>query len=109
MRLVRFYPEQALSRALILLGLGTVIPVGMVLFDLQREAILRGYGSCASIWRRGSRSNGRGSFPTNLLGCNTVWFLLKQLRETCITKAKPAARKGQKVTGLEHRQPDCRG
>ncbi len=41
-QLVRFYPEQALSRALILLGLGTVITVGMVLFNLKREAILRG-------------------------------------------------------------------
>ena len=41
MRLVRFYPEQALSRALILLGLGTAITVGMVLFNLKREAILQ--------------------------------------------------------------------
>jgi hypothetical protein len=40
-QLVRFYPEQALSRALILLGLGTAITVGMVLFSLKREAILR--------------------------------------------------------------------
>jgi hypothetical protein len=40
-QLVRFYPEQALSRALILLGLGTVITVGMVLFNLKREAILQ--------------------------------------------------------------------
>lgn len=40
-QLIRFYPEQALSRALILLGLGTVITVGMVLFNLKREAILR--------------------------------------------------------------------
>lgn len=40
-QLVRFYPEQSLSRALILLGLGTVITVGMVLFNLKREAILR--------------------------------------------------------------------
>ena len=40
-QLVRFYPEQALSRALILLGLGTAITVGMVLFNLKREAILR--------------------------------------------------------------------
>ncbi len=40
-QLVRFYPEQSLSRALILLGLGTVITVGMVLFNLKRETILR--------------------------------------------------------------------
>ncbi len=40
-QLVRFYPEQAMSRALILLGLGTAITVGMVLFNLKREAILR--------------------------------------------------------------------
>ena len=40
-QLIRFYPEQAMSRALILLGLGTVITVGMVLFNLRREAILR--------------------------------------------------------------------
>ncbi|MDG4594945.1 MAG: hypothetical protein P9F75_04505 [Candidatus Contendobacter sp.] len=40
-QLIRFYPEQALSRALILLGLGTAITVGMVLFSLKREAILR--------------------------------------------------------------------
>ncbi len=40
-QLVRLYPEQSLSRALILLGLGTAITVGMVLFNLKREAILR--------------------------------------------------------------------
>ena len=40
-QLIRFYPEQALSRALILLGLGAAITVGMVLFSLKREAILR--------------------------------------------------------------------
>ena len=40
-QLIRFYPEQALSRALILLGLGTAITVGMVLFNLKREAILQ--------------------------------------------------------------------
>ncbi|MFO1424162.1 MAG: hypothetical protein U1F70_11010 [Candidatus Competibacteraceae bacterium] len=40
-QLIRFYPEQALSRALILLGLGTAITVGMVLFSLKRESILR--------------------------------------------------------------------
>ena len=40
-QLIRFYPEQSLSRALILLGLGTAITVGMVLFNLKREAILR--------------------------------------------------------------------
>ena len=40
-QLIRFYPEQALSRALILLGLGTAITVGMVLFNLKREVILQ--------------------------------------------------------------------
>ncbi len=40
-QLVRFYPEQGLSRALILLGLGATITVGMVVFNLKREAILR--------------------------------------------------------------------
>ncbi len=40
-QLVRYYPEQGMSRALILLGLGTTITVGMVLFNLKREAILR--------------------------------------------------------------------
>ena len=40
-QLVRFYPEQAMSRALILIGLGAFITVGMVVFNLQREAILR--------------------------------------------------------------------
>ena len=40
-QLLRFYPEQGLSRALILLGLGATITVGMVVFNLKREAILR--------------------------------------------------------------------
>ena len=40
-QLLRFYPEQNLSRALILLGLGTVITLGMVIFNLKREAILQ--------------------------------------------------------------------
>jgi hypothetical protein len=40
-QLVRFYPEQGLSRALILIGLGATITAGMVVFNLQREAILR--------------------------------------------------------------------
>ncbi|NJM11074.1 MAG: hypothetical protein HC889_03460 [Synechococcaceae cyanobacterium SM1_2_3] len=40
-QLLRFYPEQNLSRALILLGLGTVITLGMVVFNLKREAILQ--------------------------------------------------------------------
>ena len=40
-QLVRSYPEQVLSRALILLGLGTAITMGMVLFNLRREAILQ--------------------------------------------------------------------
>jgi len=40
-QLARFYPEQGLSRALILIGLGTVITVGMVIFNLKREEIMR--------------------------------------------------------------------
>ncbi|MDS4042237.1 MAG: hypothetical protein RKP20_13775, partial [Candidatus Competibacter sp.] len=40
-QLVRFYPEQGMSRALILIGLGAAITAGMVVFNLQREAILR--------------------------------------------------------------------
>ena len=40
-QLLRFYPEQALSRALILLGLGAAITLGMVVFSLKREAILQ--------------------------------------------------------------------
>ncbi|QQS54896.1 MAG: hypothetical protein IPM89_03390 [Candidatus Competibacteraceae bacterium] len=40
-QLLRFYPEQGLSRALILLGLGAAITVGMVVFNLKREVILR--------------------------------------------------------------------
>ena len=40
-QLVRFHPGQGLSRALILIGLGAAITAGMVLFNLQREAILR--------------------------------------------------------------------
>ncbi len=40
-QLFRFYPEQNLNRALILLGLGTVITLGMVIFNLKREAILQ--------------------------------------------------------------------
>ncbi|CDH44654.1 hypothetical protein [Candidatus Contendibacter odensensis] len=40
-QLLRFYPEQNLSRALILLGLGTAITLGMVIFNLKREAILQ--------------------------------------------------------------------
>jgi hypothetical protein len=40
-QLLRFYPEQGLGRALILLGLGAVITLGMVVFSLQREAILQ--------------------------------------------------------------------
>ena len=40
-QLARFYPEQAMSRALILIGLGTVITVGMVVFNLKREAIMQ--------------------------------------------------------------------
>ena len=40
-QLLRFYPDQNLSRALILLGLGTVITLGMVVFNLKREAILQ--------------------------------------------------------------------
>ncbi|MFO7640941.1 MAG: hypothetical protein R6X17_06650 [Candidatus Competibacteraceae bacterium] len=40
-QLLRFYPEQGLGRALILLGLGAVITLGMVVFSLKREAILQ--------------------------------------------------------------------
>ncbi len=40
-QLARFYPEQGLSRALILIGLGPVITVGMVIFNLKREEIMR--------------------------------------------------------------------
>lgn len=40
-QLARFYPEQSLSRALILIGLGAVITVGMVVFNLKREAIMQ--------------------------------------------------------------------
>jgi len=40
-QLLQFYPEQGVSRALILLGLGAAITGGMVLFNLKREAILQ--------------------------------------------------------------------
>jgi hypothetical protein len=40
-QLLRFYPEQGISRALILLGLGATITGSMVLFNLKREAILQ--------------------------------------------------------------------
>jgi hypothetical protein len=40
-QLLRFYPEQGVGRALILLGLGASITTGMVLFNLKREAILQ--------------------------------------------------------------------
>ncbi|HCK81781.1 MAG TPA: hypothetical protein PK880_08665 [Candidatus Competibacter sp.] len=40
-QLIRFYPEQSLSRALILIGLGALITVGMVLFNLKKEEIMR--------------------------------------------------------------------
>ncbi len=40
-QMLRFYPEQGLGRALILLGLGAAITAGMVLFNLKREAILQ--------------------------------------------------------------------
>ena len=40
-QLIRFYPEQGFSRALILIGLGTVITLGMVMFNLRREAIMQ--------------------------------------------------------------------
>jgi hypothetical protein len=40
-QLVRFYPEKGMSRALILIGLGAAITAGMVVFNLQWEAILR--------------------------------------------------------------------
>jgi hypothetical protein len=40
-QLVRFYPEQGLGRALILIGLGIVITIGMIGFNIKREAILQ--------------------------------------------------------------------
>ncbi len=40
-QLLRFYPEQGFSRALILISLGAVITAGMVFFNLKREAILQ--------------------------------------------------------------------
>lgn len=40
-QLFRFYPDQGLSRALILIGLGALITVGMVLFNLKREDIMQ--------------------------------------------------------------------
>lgn len=40
-QLARFYPEQGLSRALILIGLGATITVGMVVFNLKREEIMQ--------------------------------------------------------------------
>lgn len=40
-QLFRLYPEQGLSRALILLGLGAAITAGMIFFNLKRETILQ--------------------------------------------------------------------
>jgi len=40
-QLLRYYPEQGLSRALILIGLGVAITVGMVGFNIKREAIMQ--------------------------------------------------------------------
>ncbi|MEZ5582903.1 MAG: hypothetical protein R3F37_09145 [Candidatus Competibacteraceae bacterium] len=40
-QLLRYYPEQGLWRALILIGLGVVITVGMVGFNIKREAIMQ--------------------------------------------------------------------
>ena len=40
-QLLRFYPDQGFSRALILIGLGATITAGMVLFNLKREAIMQ--------------------------------------------------------------------
>ncbi|MBK1718855.1 hypothetical protein CKO27_14610, partial [Thiocystis violacea] len=40
-QLLRFYPDQGIGRALILIGLGALITGGMVLFNLKREAILQ--------------------------------------------------------------------
>ena len=40
------YKRQAMSRALILIGLGTVITVGMVVFNLKREAIMQRIRIC---------------------------------------------------------------
>jgi len=40
-QMVRFYPDQGNTRALILMGLGAAITGGMVVFNLRREAILQ--------------------------------------------------------------------
>ncbi|MBK1718847.1 hypothetical protein [Thiocystis violacea] len=40
-QLFRFYPDQGIGQALILIGLGALITGGMVLFNLKREAILQ--------------------------------------------------------------------
>ncbi len=40
-QLAHFYPEQSVSRALILIALGSLITVGMVVFNLKREEIMQ--------------------------------------------------------------------
>lgn len=40
-QLVQFYPEQRLGKALVLMALGSLITLGMIVFNLHREAIVR--------------------------------------------------------------------
>jgi hypothetical protein len=40
-QLLQYYPEQGLARALVLIGVGVVITVGMVGFNIKREAIMQ--------------------------------------------------------------------
>ncbi|MCP5419401.1 MAG: hypothetical protein H6970_08630 [Gammaproteobacteria bacterium] len=40
-QLLPYYPEQGLARALVLIAVGVVVTVGMVGFNLKREAIMR--------------------------------------------------------------------
>ena len=39
-QLLQFYPEQSLSKALVLMGLGAVVTVSMILFNMKRQAII---------------------------------------------------------------------
>ena len=41
MRSKRFYPEQRLGRAVLLLALGVSITGGMIAFNIKREAIMQ--------------------------------------------------------------------
>jgi hypothetical protein len=40
-QLILFFPEQRLARAIVLLGLGTLITGSMIWFNMQRQAILQ--------------------------------------------------------------------